>query len=113
MQLMLHRAGEDFQAPLGPVRLRVNTSDKALTPENGETEVAILSLGSGHVTFDLAVKAEQLLQTFALHDQVVKGRQETHGRGRWRRVRRRQRLLQAVWLHKIALLQALDRDWEE
>src|SRR5262245_37496879 len=104
MQLMLHKAGEDCQAPLGPVRLRVNTPDKALTPENGETEVAILPLGSRHVTFDLVVKAEQLLQTFALNDQVIKGRQETHCRGRWRRVRRRQRLLQVVGLHKIALL---------
>src|SRR4029450_2968095 len=113
MQLMLHREGEDFQAPLGPVRLRVNTSDKALTPENGETEVAILCLGSGHVTFDRVVKADQLLQPFAMNDQVIKGRQETYRRGHWHRVRRRQRLLQVVWLHKIALLQALDRDWEE
>src|SRR5712691_11998359 len=81
LQLAVHREGEEFKTSRGPVGLRVNASDKALTPENRQTEVAILSLGGGYITFDLVGKAEQLLQTFALNDQVIKGRQETYRRG--------------------------------
>src|SRR5499426_2080303 len=104
MQFTVHRAGEDRKLSRGPVRLRVNASDKALTPENRQAEIAILSLGCGHIAFDLVMKAEQLLQTFALNDQVIKGRQKAHWRGRWRRVQRHsQSLLQVVWLHKINL----------
>src|SRR5262245_41023375 len=104
MQLAVHRAGEDCKLSRGPVRLRVNAPNKALTPENRQTEVAILPLGGGHIAFDLVMKAEQLLQTFALNDQVIKGRQQTHCCGRWCSVRRySQRLLQVVWLHKIDL----------
>src|SRR5262245_47660888 len=70
LHLTVHREGDDFKAPRGPMGLRINPSDKALAPENRQAEVAILSLGGGHIAFDLIVKAEQLLQTFALDNQV-------------------------------------------
>src|SRR5262245_48581672 len=89
VHLTVHREGNDFKTSRGPVGLRVHASDKALTPENRQAEVAILSFGGGYITFDLVVKAEQLLQTFALNDQVVKRRQEAYRRGYplqvWRR----------------------------
>src|SRR5580765_6384727 len=104
MQFAVHRAGEDCKPSRGPVCLRVKASDKALTPENRQAEIAILPLGCRHIAFDLVMKAEQLLQTFALNDQVIKGREQAHWRGRWRRARRHgQRLLQVIWLYKINL----------